>query len=113
MEGAGKDCTSLFNKYHRWVNCESILGKCLLGSVASEEPSIAEDNEEDEKSDVENLNIESARISPKVDDVISSVVIEGQVSIVEATTTAIDSSIISSSHAPEAPPLNIEDNLNS
>ncbi|KAI4323431.1 hypothetical protein L6164_023037 [Bauhinia variegata] len=31
MKGVGKDCTSLFNKYHAWVNAEFLLGKCLVG----------------------------------------------------------------------------------
>lgn len=31
MKGAGRDCTSLFNKYHAWVNAEFLLEKCLVG----------------------------------------------------------------------------------
>ncbi|KMZ64569.1 Cytochrome b5 reductase 4 [Zostera marina] len=31
MKAAGKDCTSLFNKYHAWVNDEFMLEKCLVG----------------------------------------------------------------------------------
>nr|CAD1817545.1 unnamed protein product [Ananas comosus var. bracteatus] len=31
MKAAGKDCTSLFNKYHAWVNAEFLLEKCLVG----------------------------------------------------------------------------------
>ncbi|KAF3334639.1 Cytochrome b5 domain-containing protein RLF [Carex littledalei] len=31
MKAAGKDCTSLFNKYHAWVNAEFMLEKCLVG----------------------------------------------------------------------------------
>ncbi|KAJ0989760.1 hypothetical protein J5N97_008116 [Dioscorea zingiberensis] len=31
MKAAGKDCTSLFNKYHSWVNAEFMLEKCLVG----------------------------------------------------------------------------------
>ncbi|KAK4424960.1 cytochrome domain-containing protein RLF [Sesamum alatum] len=31
MKGVGKDCTSLFNKYHAWVNAEFLLEKCLVG----------------------------------------------------------------------------------
>lgn len=27
----GKDCTSLFNKYHAWVNADFLLEKCLVG----------------------------------------------------------------------------------
>eukprot|EP00899_Mesostigma_viride_P015979 jgi/Mesvir1/24382/Mv11051-RA.1 len=31
MSGAGKDGTSLFAKYHPWVNYQALLGKCLVG----------------------------------------------------------------------------------
>eukprot|EP01080_Neovahlkampfia_damariscottae_P007587 gene7587-11910_t len=31
MSGAGKDCTSLYDKYHQWVNGEGILNKVFLG----------------------------------------------------------------------------------
>ncbi|KAI3425565.1 Cytochrome b5 heme-binding domain-containing protein [Psidium guajava] len=31
MKAVGKDCTSLFNKYHAWVNDEFLLEKCLVG----------------------------------------------------------------------------------
>lgn len=31
MKTVGKDCTSLFNKYHAWVNAEFLLEKCLVG----------------------------------------------------------------------------------
>ncbi|KAJ4749242.1 Cytochrome b5 reductase 4 [Rhynchospora pubera] len=31
MKAAGKDCTSLFNKYHAWVNADFLLEKCLVG----------------------------------------------------------------------------------
>ncbi|XP_015573874.1 cytochrome b5 domain-containing protein RLF isoform X2 [Ricinus communis] len=31
MKAVGKDCTSLFNKYHAWVNEEFLLEKCLVG----------------------------------------------------------------------------------
>lgn len=31
MMAAGKDCTSLFNKHHPWVNSEFLLEKCLVG----------------------------------------------------------------------------------
>lgn len=33
MKGVGKDCTSLFNKYHAWVNAEFLLEKCLVGTL--------------------------------------------------------------------------------
>ncbi|XP_076920884.1 cytochrome b5 domain-containing protein RLF-like isoform X1 [Bidens hawaiensis] len=31
MKAVGKDCTTLFNKYHAWVNAEFMLEKCLVG----------------------------------------------------------------------------------
>ncbi|KAK2991756.1 hypothetical protein RJ640_015490 [Escallonia rubra] len=31
MKAVGKDSTSLFNKYHAWVNFEFLLEKCLVG----------------------------------------------------------------------------------
>ncbi|KMT18809.1 hypothetical protein BVRB_2g029180 [Beta vulgaris subsp. vulgaris] len=31
MKAVGKDCTSLFNKYHAWVNADFLLDKCLVG----------------------------------------------------------------------------------
>jgi cytochrome b involved in lipid metabolism len=37
MQAAGKDCTALFNKYHSWVNAESMLSKCIIGVMMTEE----------------------------------------------------------------------------
>jgi cytochrome b involved in lipid metabolism len=37
MKAAGKDCTVLFNKYHSWVNAESMLSKCIVGVMMTEE----------------------------------------------------------------------------
>ncbi|TID29627.1 hypothetical protein CANINC_001746 [Pichia inconspicua] len=31
LKHAGRDCTSLFMKYHRWVNYERILDQCFIG----------------------------------------------------------------------------------
>ncbi|CAJ1946693.1 unnamed protein product [Sphenostylis stenocarpa] len=33
MKAVGKDCTSLFNKYHAWVNAEFLLEKCVVGTL--------------------------------------------------------------------------------
>ena len=33
FQGAGKDATRLFNKYHKWVNADFMLQKCFLGQV--------------------------------------------------------------------------------
>ena len=27
----GKDCTALFDKYHKWVNSDFLLQNCLIG----------------------------------------------------------------------------------
>ena len=36
MKGVlGKDATSLFDKYHRWVNIDGLIGPLLLGTVAT------------------------------------------------------------------------------
>ncbi len=31
LESAGKDCTDLFNKHHKWVNIETLLQKFCVG----------------------------------------------------------------------------------
>jgi len=36
MQGAGRDCTSLFNKYHPWVNANVIAGKLQIGYLVEE-----------------------------------------------------------------------------
>ena len=33
MQGAGKDSTVLFQKYHAWVNADMMLQSCLLGQL--------------------------------------------------------------------------------
>lgn len=48
MKGAGKDCTKLFNKYHAWVNLESMMGKCYVGLLAADDGGITEGGEEEE-----------------------------------------------------------------
>lgn len=48
MLGAGKDCTELFDRYHRWVNIDSILSKCVVGLLGSEDAPIREGEEGDE-----------------------------------------------------------------
>ncbi|XP_039292054.1 cytochrome b5 reductase 4 [Nilaparvata lugens] len=37
MRGVGKDATSLFNQVHAWVNYQTILQKCVVGRLHSEE----------------------------------------------------------------------------
>lgn len=47
MLGAGKDSTELFNRYHKWVNMDSIMGKCVVGVLVSEEEAIIECDEDE------------------------------------------------------------------
>lgn len=43
MKGAGLDATSLFNKYHAWVNAEFMLDKCVVGYLAANDsPAVKE-----------------------------------------------------------------------
>jgi len=114
MEGAGKDCTSLFNKYHRWVNCESILGKCLLGAVSSDEPSIAEADEEDDQADEENGEHVSSKINHNdaFDNEGLLSTIKGQVTVVEepcVITSSNDSNTIVASSIASLTNLNLDD----
>ena len=36
MRGAGKDCTTLFNQIHPWVNLDKMLEKCFVGYLLPE-----------------------------------------------------------------------------
>jgi cytochrome b involved in lipid metabolism len=38
MKSAGEDGTELFQKVHRWVNLERILGPCLIGPYRPNAP---------------------------------------------------------------------------
>lgn len=50
MEGAGKDSTALFNKFHAWINIDNMLSKCIVGILMADEKGIAEGDEDaDEK----------------------------------------------------------------
>lgn len=33
LKAAGRDATSLFNKYHPWVNAHALLERCCLGTL--------------------------------------------------------------------------------
>lgn len=74
MLGAGRDCTALFNKYHAWVNIESMLSKCYVGTLASEKDVILESDETESGSvalpSIDELTIkdEVQRILAKDDD---------------------------------------------
>merc|ERR1719277_612571 len=42
MQGAGKDATRLFNKYHKWVNVDFMMQKCFLGPFDNTPPTVQE-----------------------------------------------------------------------
>ena len=48
MLGAGKDCTKLFDKYHPWVNADSMLSKVFLGLLTDDDIGIDPIIEEEE-----------------------------------------------------------------
>lgn len=60
MSGAGMDCTAQFNKFHAWVNAESMLSKCLIGVLMSDEVAIPEAENEDDEDDKDNVKIKTA-----------------------------------------------------
>lgn len=75
MLGAGKDCTELFDRYHRWVNISSILGKCLVGTLIEEQQTIhegdedeAEDEDTEHKADAKEVTdrLEGMKVGDKV-----------------------------------------------
>jgi cytochrome-b5 reductase len=53
-KAAGKDCSLIFDKYHKWVNCEQILGKCIIGTLQTELDSFADIDGGDETNEVNN-----------------------------------------------------------
>ncbi|KAJ8605571.1 hypothetical protein CTAYLR_000152 [Chrysophaeum taylorii] len=44
---AGKDCTDLFNKHHRWVNGATMLQKCEVGWLATAPPPPLDEDDAD------------------------------------------------------------------
>ena len=42
MQGAGKDATRLFHKYHKWVNVDFMMQKCFLGPFDNTPPTVQE-----------------------------------------------------------------------
>ena len=57
-QAAGKDCTDLFMKYHRWINCDSILGKVCVGTLVAAVDKINEEEEEEEETQKEEKETE-------------------------------------------------------
>jgi cytochrome b involved in lipid metabolism len=52
MIGAGKDCTKYYDKFHPWVNIETMLAKCYVGPLGDGAKSvIKEASDEDDEDD--------------------------------------------------------------
>lgn len=49
MKGAGKDCTSLFDKKHAWVNWQTFLASCYIGPLLPDPDDSAQPGEEEKK----------------------------------------------------------------
>ena len=59
MKGGGKDCTSLFNKYHSWVNIDGLLSKCLIGILVDNDKNISiTEDEEQEEQNQQDVNVD-------------------------------------------------------
>jgi len=71
LQWGGKDCTKVFNKFHAWVNCDSMLSKCYLGTLGVEQQSVAEDDEEEEAEDEKVDEKDSKNSNEKVNKVAS------------------------------------------
>ncbi len=67
-KSAGKDCTALFDKYHRWVNCDQILGKCQVGFLQSDMSSFEDEEEADDDKPIRSTIAETKLDSKIVDD---------------------------------------------
>jgi cytochrome b involved in lipid metabolism len=91
MEGAGKDSTRLFNKYHAWVNCESIIGKCCVGVFVG--------NAKGQAAAVSNAEDERVETSGAGDDLVVAKAEAVQVVAVESVFTGLAISAASSTAA--------------
>ena len=49
----GKDCTKLFDKYHKWVNGEYMLEKCKVGVLDTHSPGSDEEEDSEEEAEKE------------------------------------------------------------
>lgn len=103
MSGAGKDCTVQFNKFHAWVNAESMLSKCLLGTLFTEEETIPEGVEEEEEEEKQDI------VSKKNSDTSLPVQIQQLRLGLESKSTMIDDEVILHSKIEN---INLETNQN-
>ena len=53
MVGAGKDCTKQYDKFHPWVNIETMLSKCYIGPLGDDGKSTIHEEDEDEEDEVD------------------------------------------------------------
>ena len=66
MSAAGKDCTTTFSKYHRWVNGHAMLSNCIVGTYALADPEAAI-SEEGVEDDVEHTSNNKGTDESKLD----------------------------------------------
>ena len=52
----GRDCTKLFDKYHKWVNGEYMLEKCKVGVLDTHVPGSDSESSEEEDEDEEGFS---------------------------------------------------------
>jgi len=64
MMGAGRDATSLFNKYHAWVNIDFLMSQCLVGLVEAPSKAIAAASAEHGAADSESASKTGAAAPP-------------------------------------------------
>lgn len=91
MKVAGQDCTVQFNKFHKWVNIENMLGKCVVGVVGEETIAIQEEEDEDEDDDDEEEEENEEKVDVeknKAENVIES--IEDTVTVGKGASTAAE-----------------------
>ncbi len=62
MKVAGKDGTSLFMKYHPWVNIGALMGKCLVGRL---EPHAIQAQASAEVQQARLLREQNAKVNPE------------------------------------------------
>eukprot|EP00605_Chrysophyceae_sp_TOSAG23-4_P002475 GSChrysophyteH1.ASY1.ANO1.2737.1 assembled CDS len=61
MIGAGKDCTKYYDKFHPWVNIDTMLAKCYVGKLSdAAKHTIPEADDEEEEDLDEKLDSELA-----------------------------------------------------
>eukprot|EP01038_Epipyxis_sp_PR26KG_P011773 gene11773-15754_t len=94
MLAAGKDGTALFDKYHKWVNIDSMLGKNFVGMLVIEEkkPGLSNEdeiglktiNEEDSnKNNDDDNNDANQKDKNNIDDKIQEAIVQIEQTVID------------------------------